>query len=78
LGNAALDARRGEYETARQGASDVFTNLQAEIDRRLGSLANRNRARLLSRLLSVDSRRRGHTLLWRAVIPASADRLSAL
>lgn len=33
VANAAIDARRGEYELARQTASDFFTNLQAEIDR---------------------------------------------
>lgn len=32
LGNAAIDARRGEYEPARQAASEFFTELQAEID----------------------------------------------
>ena len=33
LANAASDARRGEYEGARQAASDFFTNLRTEIDR---------------------------------------------
>jgi hypothetical protein len=33
LANAASDARRGEYESARHAASTFFTNLQTEIDR---------------------------------------------
>src|SRR5689334_7444185 len=31
LANAAIDARRGEYEPARQAASDFFTNLGSEV-----------------------------------------------
>ena len=33
LANAAVDARRGEYEPARQSASEFFTNLREEIER---------------------------------------------
>jgi len=33
LANAAVDARRGEYEPARQSASEFFTNLRGEIER---------------------------------------------
>ncbi len=33
LANAAVDSRRGEYEPARQAASDFFTNLRQEIER---------------------------------------------
>ena len=33
LGTATINARRGEYEQARQQASDFFTDLRAEIDR---------------------------------------------
>ncbi len=33
VANAAIDARRGEYEPARQAASDFFINLQVEVDR---------------------------------------------
>jgi hypothetical protein len=32
LASAAIDARRGDYEPARQSASDFFTSLRAEID----------------------------------------------
>ncbi len=33
LASAAIDARRGEYEQAREAASDFFTNLRTEVDR---------------------------------------------
>jgi hypothetical protein len=32
LGSAAMDAQRGDYETARQAASDFFTFLRAEFN----------------------------------------------
>ena len=34
LGTAAINARRGEYEPARLAASDFFTDLRAEVDRK--------------------------------------------
>jgi hypothetical protein len=33
LASAAIDARRGDYETARQAASDFFTILRAETNK---------------------------------------------
>src|SRR5437660_1792119 len=33
LASAAIDARRGDYEPARQSASQFFTSLRAEIDK---------------------------------------------
>ena len=33
LGAAAIRARRGDYEPAREAASSFYTNLQAELDR---------------------------------------------
>ncbi|MBA3599771.1 MAG: hypothetical protein H0W45_00820 [Acidobacteria bacterium] len=33
LADAAVDARRGEYEPARQSTSEFFTNLREEIER---------------------------------------------
>jgi hypothetical protein len=33
LGSAAIDARRGDFETARLAASDFFTLLRAETDK---------------------------------------------
>ena len=75
LGNAALDARRGEYEIARQGASDFFTNLQAEIDRGRDSVFSETQKSGLRTLF--DSRDEAITLLARSD-PASADRLLTL
>jgi hypothetical protein len=75
LGNAALDARRGEYEIARQGASDFFTNLQAEIDRGRDSIFSETQKSGLRTLF--DSRDEAITLLARSD-PASADRLLTL
>ena len=37
LASAAIDARLGDYETARQGASDFFTNLRAETEKGVDS-----------------------------------------
>ncbi|MBI4327691.1 MAG: hypothetical protein HY674_20865 [Chloroflexi bacterium] len=37
LANAALDARRGEYEPARQGMTSFFNLVTAELDRGIGS-----------------------------------------
>src|SRR5689334_24914571 len=40
LANAAIDARRGDYEPARQAASEFFTNLGAEFGRGRDSVFN--------------------------------------
>jgi len=37
LASAAIDARRGDYETARQAASDFFTVLRAETNKGVDS-----------------------------------------
>ena len=37
LASAAIDARRGDYETARQAASDFFTSLRAETSKGVDS-----------------------------------------
>ncbi len=74
LGNAAIDARRGEYEPARQAASEFFTNLQAEIDRGESVFSVTQRTALRS---MFDTRDDAITLLARSD-PASADRLAAL
>lgn len=75
LASAAIEARRGEYETARQTASDFFTALRAEIDAGGDSpLSPRQReatAPLLNRRDEII------TLLARSD-PASAERLSDL
>jgi hypothetical protein len=75
LGNAAIDSRRGEYEIARQAASDFFTNLQAEIDRGRDSVFSDTQRTNLRALF--DSRDDAITLLARSD-PASADRLLVL
>lgn len=73
LANAAIDARRGEYEPARQAASDFFTNLRAEIERGRDSVFNEAQQNTL-RSIFVDTRDDTITLLARSD-PASADRL---
>lgn len=73
LANAAIDARRGEYEPARQAASDFFTNLRAEIERGRDSVFNEAQQNTL-RSTFVDTRDDTITLLARGD-PASADRL---
>ena len=72
LANAAIDARRGEYEPARLAASDFFTNLGTELARGRDSVfqeAQRNALRSM-----FDTRDDTITLLARSD-PASADRL---
>ena len=75
LGSAAVDARRADYEPARQSASDFFVTLRAEIDRGNDSAltqAQRDRATQL-----FAQRDEIITLLARSD-PVSADRLSDL
>ncbi|HKP72685.1 MAG TPA: hypothetical protein VJT82_07090, partial [Pyrinomonadaceae bacterium] len=72
LANAAIDARRGEYEPARQAASDFFTNLGAEIRRDRDSVFNEAQRNVL--LPMFDTRDDTITLLARSD-PASVDRL---
>lgn len=75
LASAALDARRGEYEPARQAASDYFTNLGAEIARGPDSVFNETQRNDLRS--TFDVRDDTITLLARSD-PASADRLADL
>ena len=72
LANATIDARRGEYEPARQAASDFFTNLRAEIERGRDSVFNETQQNILRSIF--DTRDDTITLLARSD-PASADRL---
>ena len=75
LGAAAIDARRGEYESARQEASTFFTSARFEIDQGDKSVLTRQqRDALNARLASRDEL---ITLLARSD-PASADRLANL
>ncbi|HUJ50910.1 MAG TPA: hypothetical protein VLW25_11955 [Bryobacteraceae bacterium] len=75
LGSAAIDARRGEYEAARQEASAFYTAARFEIDERAQSALTEQQRVALAPLLA--SRDETITLLARSD-PASADRLSNL
>ena len=75
LGSAAIDARRGEFETARLAASDFFTELRAETNKGVDSAlsqAQRDGAQPL--FVQQDQ---AITLLSRGDV-ASADLLSDL
>jgi flagellar biosynthesis/type III secretory pathway M-ring protein FliF/YscJ len=72
LASATIDARRGEYEPARQAASDFFTNLGTEIARGPDSVFNETQRNNLRSMFAV--RDDTITLLARND-PASADRL---
>jgi hypothetical protein len=75
LASAAIDARRGEYETARQTASDFFTSLRTELDAGEDSPFSPRQREAAAPLL--DRRDDIITLLARSD-PASAERLSDL
>ena len=75
LASAVIDARRGDYEPARQGASEFFTSLRAEIDK--GDTSNFTLAQRQGMQPLFAGRDEIITLLARSD-PASADRLSDL
>ena len=75
LSAAAVYARRGEYETARQNASKFFTDMQAEIDNADSKVFSTQERSQVPPLLA--NRDEIITLLSRAD-PASAERLSNL
>lgn len=75
LGAAVIDARRGDYEPARQAASGFFTSLRAEIDK--GDASEFTQAQRQSLQPLFDGRDDVITLLARSD-PASTDRLSDL
>lgn len=75
LGSAVIDARRGEYEAARQEASAFFNAARFEIDQRDASALTQQQRDALSPLLAP--RDELITFLARSD-PASADRLSTL
>ena len=72
LANSAIDSRRGEYEPARQAASDFFTNLGTEFGRGEDSVFNEAQRNALRTMF--ETRDDTITLLARSD-PASADRL---
>lgn len=75
LASAAITAQRGDYEPARQSASDFFTSVRAEIDRGDASALSLAQREGLQPLLA--QRDEIITLLARSD-PAAADRLSDL
>jgi hypothetical protein len=75
LASAAIDARRGDYEPARQAVSQFFTSLRAEIDK--GETSGFTQAQKAVVQPLFDGRDEIITLLARSD-PASADRLSDL
>jgi hypothetical protein len=75
LASAAIDARRGDYEPARQAVSQFFTTLRAEIDKGETSYLTQSQRAAAQPLLA--GRDEVITLLARSD-PASADRLSDL
>lgn len=72
LASAAIDARRGDYEPARQAASQFFTTLRAEIDG--GDTLGFTQAQRAAAQPLLAGRDEIITLLARSD-PASADRL---
>ena len=75
LASAAIDARRGDYESARQSASDFFTSVGAETDR--GDASALSPAQIERVQPLVTQRDKIITLLARGDL-AAADRLSDL
>ncbi|MDQ3802904.1 MAG: hypothetical protein M3416_03505 [Acidobacteriota bacterium] len=75
LASAVIDARRGDYEPARQAASQFFTSLRAESDR--GDASTLTPAQRAGVEPLFTRRDEIITLLARSD-PASADRLSDL
>ena len=75
LANAAVDARRGEYEPARQSASEFYTNLREEMERGQNSAFTQTQQENLRPLLA--GRDDTITLLARSDA-ASGERLAGL
>lgn len=75
LSEAAINARRGDYEPARQTISDFFTALRTQLDKGASSDLTETQRSSLNPLL--EQRDDIITLLARSD-PAAADRLSDL
>ena len=75
IGSAVIDARKGDYEPARQAASQFFTSLRAELDKADGSNFTQAQRQGIQPLLA--GRDEVITLLARSD-PAAADRLTDL
>ena len=74
IASAAIDSRRGDYEPARQAASEFFTTLQTEIDQGASVFSEPQKSGLRPLL---EGRDETITLLARSD-PAAADRLADL
>ena len=75
LASAAIDARRGDYEPARQAVSQFFTTLRAEMDKGDTSIYTQAQRQSMQPLFA--GRDELITLLARSD-PASADRITDL
>ena len=75
IASGVIDARRGEYEPARQSESEFFTTLRAEIGRENDSALTQAQSARITLLLT--QRDEIITLLARND-PASAERMSDL
>jgi hypothetical protein len=75
LASAVIDARRGDYEPARQAASQFYTSMRAELDK--GDVSNFTKAQRDGVQPLLASRDGIITLLARSD-PASVDRLADL
>ena len=70
-----MDARRGDYEPARQATSEFFTKLRTEVDRGGDTVITEAQR---SNLTSVFATRDDTITLLARSDPASADRLMDL
>jgi hypothetical protein len=75
IASAAIDAQRGDYEPARQAASQFFTSVRTEIDE--GDVSDLTQTQRQDVTPLLAARDEIITLLARSD-PASADRLSEL
>ena len=75
LANASMDARRGDYEPARQATSEFFTKLRTEVDRGHDSVFTEAQR---STLTPVFATRDDMITLLARSDPASVDRLMDL
>jgi biopolymer transport protein ExbB/TolQ len=75
LASAAIDARRGDYESARQSASSFFTSLQAEASKGVDSSLSQAQK---SRVEPLFTRRDEIISLLARNDPAAAGQLSDL
>ena len=75
IASAVIDTRRGDYEPARQAASQFFTSLRAELDKADGSALTQAQRQGIQPLFA--GRDEVITLLARSD-PAAADKLTDL